>query len=298
MLKHGLVMRKGSVNMSLANLIKNAKRAEGRPSVLQAIDRHYNAQARYIDMERTLDRMSRFQPSSISYQGACPRQYSLFMNREEFDLEVEPVVKFGADMMRVFDHGHAIHATYQDKILGPAGILYGRWKNGDQEVEGFRPHGEDWEYVEPRIVWPEKRISGYCDGLVFVDGRWAVLEIKSANSNSFGWIKNTNRPRDYHVRQAQLYIFAPKKIEKPMKIEGCIILYYNKDTGEEMEFYVEADESMLADMYQQIDDAIYAAENALLPPRLEDCKTPKSKRAKECAMCKACFSEKINAICQ
>ena len=276
--------------MSLANLMKGVKMASERPSVLDAVNKHYLRQSKYIDMERTLDRMTRFQPSSVCYQGACARSYSMFMNRDSLGVDMEPVLKFGADMMRVFDHGHAIHATYQDKILGPAGVLYGRWKNKDSEVEGFRPAGEGWEYVEPRIIWPEKRLSGYCDGLVFVGGKWCVLEIKSANSHSFSWIKNTNTPRDYHVKQAQLYIFAPKKIEKQMHIEGAIILYYNKDTGEEMEFYVERDETIVKPMVDSMDYAIECADSAYIPPRLEECKTPRSKRAKECAMCKACFS--------
>ena len=276
--------------MSLANLIKGVKVAEQRPSVLKAVNSHYLAQSRHIDMTKTLDRMTRFQPSSVCYQGACPRAYSMFMNREDLGVDMEPVFKFGADMMRIFDHGHAIHANYQDKILGPAGVLYGKWRYRDEIIEGFRPQGEGWEYVEPRIIWPEKRISGYCDGLVFVGGKWCVLEIKSANSHSFGWIKNTNRPRDYHVKQAQLYIFAPKKIEKKMHIEGAIILYYNKDTGEEMEFYVERDQSCVDEMMQSVDYAIECADGGVIPARLEECKTKRSKRAKECAMCSACFS--------
>lgn len=275
--------------MSLSNLIRGVKIASERPSVLNAINKHYLTKSKHIDIEKTLDRMTRFQPSSVCYQGACARAYSLFMNREELGLDVEPVLKFGSDMMRIFDHGHAIHANYQDQILGPAGILYGRWKNGDQEIEGFRPNGDGWLYVEPRIQWAEKRLSGYCDGIVFVGGKWCILEIKSANNHSFGWIKNTNTPRDYHVKQAQLYIFAPKKIEKEMFIEGAIILYYNKDTGEEMEFYVERDESLIKPMMDSIDYAIECADNKLIPKRLEDCKSSRSKRAKECHMCKACF---------
>lgn len=280
--------------MSLASIIKNTKQGQARPSVLTEVDRYYTKQAHHIDMERTLDRMTRFQPSSVCYQGVCPRMYSLFMHREELKAPVEPVSKFGADMMRVFDHGHAIHATYQDKILGPAGLLYGGWKNGDKQVEGFHPGGSGWTYVEPRIIWPEKRISGYCDGIVFVGGKWCILEIKSANNNSFGWIKSTNQPREYHAKQAQLYIFAPKPtITKEMVIEGCIILYYNKDTGEELDFYVPKDESFLYDIYQGIDYAIKCVDERVIPPRVEECKTPRSKRAKECAMCTACFTEGI-----
>lgn len=276
--------------MSLNNLIKGLKKTEGIPSVLNAINKHYLAESKHIDMEKTLDRMTRFQPSSICYQGACPRAYSLFMNREELGVDPTPILKFGSEMMRIFDHGHAIHANYQDKILGPAGLLYGKWQNRDAIVEGFRPKGKGWQYVEPRIIWAEKRISGYCDGLVFVGGKWCVLEIKSANSHSFNWIKNTNTPREYHVKQAQLYIFAPKLIDKPMHIEGAIILYYNKDTGEELEFYLERDESLVESMLKSVDQAIECADAGIIPTRLEECKTVRSKRAKECAMCSACFS--------
>ncbi len=277
------------------SLMKSAKAASEKPSVKHSIDLYYLKKSQETDQERFLDRLTRFQPSQVSYHGACPRAYHLFMRREELGLSFVQEPKFSAATMRVFDHGHALHALYQDKILGPAGVLYGEWQHTrtGEKIEGFMPQRDQemWRYVEPRLIWPEMRISGYCDGIVFVNGQWCILEIKSANNNSFMYIKATAKPRDYHVRQAQIYVFSPKPtISQQMHISGILMLYINKDTGEELEFFMPRDEEMMGQIVSNIQQAIAAAENPNLPPRLSECKSSKSARAKDCHACGACFS--------
>lgn len=47
-------------------------------------------------------------------------------------------------LRRIFDVGHALHGWYQQKYLGPAGLLWGRWRCSRcrKTVWGFMPRGK------------------------------------------------------------------------------------------------------------------------------------------------------------
>ena len=279
--------------MSLAELIKNMHRSpQGTPSLGAKIEEYYIKKSHEFDEEKHKDRVTRFHASKFSYHGVCAREYYLLMKREELGLELERPDPFETSLLRIFDHGHGIHSMYQDRVLGPAGILYGKWKspNADEPpVEGFQP-SPDWTYIEPRMYWPEKRISGYCDGYLKIEGRWYLLEIKSSNDQSFRFLKRNRQPRDYHARQSQIYMMSPNDLELSFEVEGAFILYINKDTGEELDLFIPNDPSIVAPVLNQIDEAISCLDQSMIPPRLEACKTVKSKRAKDCRACKGCFA--------
>ena len=275
--------------MSLSNIIKNMhkKQPEGL-SLIATIEKHLMSTARNKDKDVWLDKMTRFHPSTITYAGVCSRAYNLFMQRDRLGFDFPMPAPHETSLLRVFEHGHSIHDMYQNKIIGPSGVLYGKWEKEGTIVKGFMPD-KDWKYIEPRIVWKEYNLSGYCDGILCVDGQWAVLEVKSANSNSFKYMKATNTPRESHVKQAQLYLFAPNDLELEHDLAGCLILYINKDTGEELEFFIKKDYSYVDELLTNISLAIKDLEHQVIPPRLGECKTPKSKRAKNCISCSFCF---------
>lgn len=276
--------------MSLANLIKNMhNKAPSDPALGVIIEQFYMKKAHTYDPERHADKVTRFHPSQITYWGVCQRAYYLLMKREELGFELDRPEPFETSLLRIFDHGHAIHSLYQDKILGPAGVLYGQWEKDGEVVEGFQPE-EDWIYVEPRMWWPEKRISGYCDGYLEINGRWYVLEIKSSNDQGFRHLKRTREPRPYHARQAQIYMMSPHNLEKKFEIEGAIILYVNKDTGEGLDLFIPNNPEIVEPIMQGIESAIEALDQSMIPPRVEECKTARSKRAKDCGACRSCFA--------
>ncbi len=275
--------------MSLSNIIKNMhKKKEDEVSLIPAIEKHLMSKARSKDEDVWLDKMTRFHPSKVTYSGVCSRAYNLFMQRDRLGFKFTMPSPHETSLLRIFEHGHSIHSLYQDKILGPSGVLYGKWEKDGTQVKGFMP-GEDWKYVEPRIIWKEFNMSGYCDGIVCTDGTWAVVEIKSANSNSFKYMKATNTPRASHVKQAQLYLFAPNDLELEHELTGAVILYINKDTGEELEFFVKKDYSIIKPILDEIRQSIIDLDKWVIAPTLYECKTPKSKRAKDCIACTFCF---------
>ena len=275
--------------MSLSDLLKMRHKQGETPSILPIIERHF-IQSSAFDREKWEEKGQRFHPSKLSYWGACARSYALFMLRDELKIEFEPPTPHKTSLLRIFEMGHTIHSMYQDKILPKTGSLYGKWVRGEDVIEGFYP-GEGWSYQEVRVWWPRYRLSGYIDGIVLISGKWFVLEIKSCNDNSFRYLKNVlKEPRSYHKTQSQLYVFADKKLDRDIDLQGSIVLYVNKDSGEELDFYVPRDKESIEGILNDIDQAIEAVENKIVPNRVSDCKTYRSKRAKDCFACGACFS--------
>lgn len=275
--------------MSLTSLIKNLHNSGANPSLSAEIEKFFIKKANEFDLDRFEDKLTRFHPSGISYWGVCPRAYYLTMKREELGITLQRPKPHETSLLRIFEHGHSIHSMYQDKVLGPAGVLYGKWEFNNEVIEGFQPSPE-WKYVEPRIWWTDKRISGYCDGFVQLGGKWYVLEIKSSNDQSFRYMKRTGEPREYHARQAQLYMQAPHDLDLKPKFSGAFILYVNKDTGEELDIFIDNDSSRVQPILDQIDVAIDSLDSKVIPMRSEDCKSNRSKRAQDCIACSVCFS--------
>lgn len=274
--------------MSLGDLIKRIHNSSGNPSVSSAIERHFMKKANEFDEEVFADKQTRFHPSSITFKGICVRAYYLMMKREELGFGLQKPEPHSTSLMRIFEHGHSIHTMYQDKVLGPAGILYGKWEFQGEICEGFQPSSE-WRYVEPRIWWPDKRMSGYCDGFLFLDGQWCVLEIKSTNDQSFRWIKRSGEPKHAHMQQAQLYLEAPHDLETKPEFSGAVILYINKATGEELDFFVPKNRGLIEPLLNKIEQAIDSLDEEIIPSRLDECKSRNSPRAKDCHSCYICF---------
>ena len=274
--------------MSLTSLIKNLHNSGENPSLSATIEKYFMTKANEFDQDRFEDKLTRFHPSSISYWGVCPRAYYLTMKRDELGITLQRPQPHETSLLRIFEHGHSIHAMYQDKVLGPAKVLYGKWEFNGEQIEGYQPSPE-WKYVEPRIWGTDKRISGYCDGFLNLGGKWYVLEIKSSNDQSFRYLKRTGQAREYHVRQAQLYMQAPHDLKVKPNFEGAFLLYINKDTGEELDIFVENNPSRIDPILKEIDVAINSLDQSVVPMRVEDCKTSKSKRAKDCIACSVCF---------
>lgn len=274
--------------MGLDSLLKaRHKSSDDSPSLIPSIEEHLLRKAQ-VDEETWFDKQTRFHPSSVCYWGVCSRQYYIINNREKLGIDVSPPDPHESSLLRIFEHGHSIHSLYQDNLLGPAGVLYGKWKLNEQITLGFQPSPE-WEYVEPRIFWTDYKLSGYCDGIVEIGDEWFVLEIKSTNDNSFRFIKSQGKPQAYHARQALLYCEAPMDIDVPGEIKGCIVLYVNKNTGAEMDFFVERDTVSVQKVLDQMSDALVDLSQDELPPKVSDCLT-KGKRAKDCPVCNQCFA--------
>ena len=237
-------------------------------------------------------------PSEIAYEDPlCPR-WHIYRQQLVIAQQHKKPLPFGVvelqdpepnpGLMRIFAMGHSVHALYQDDILGPAGVLFGFWKRWNDKTEkweqsrGFRPDGSGWKYTEPKIR--TKGVTGQCDGIVLVEGRWFVLEIKSSNDQAFRFRKKVKHE---HLRQAQVYANLGFVDFPEIDVEGIIFLYVNKNTNVEKEFIVPKDTQSILDILKGLDAFAEAEKSKSLPPR--QCLRANSKRANQCPVKSHCF---------
>ena len=152
-----------------------------------------------------------FHPSTLHQ----PAEYLLkayFNGESERDLS--------SQLLRVFDNGHDVHKRIQN-YLQEMGIL------------------KEIEYpVENR----EYEIKGHADGILDIDGKKGVLEIKSINSQGFYGLFE---PDEKHLIQVNVYMFC-------LEIPRGVILYENKDNQDLKEFFVKQDPKVIQPVLEKI----------------------------------------------
>ncbi len=247
------------------------------------------------------DDRSGWHPSQFC--GMCPRAYVLKKILKQDKREI-----IGAQLQRIFDTGHAMHYWYQNEYFGPMGILWGPWKCrkcGDVEW-GMKPkycstcNSRHFLYMEipiqAKIPDCTEPINGHADGLIRIQNRWYVLEIKTINSNAFKWLKGA---KELHIQQAQIYaeLIRQRKVKgvpfgvKVPDPEGIIFLYIAKDTSELKEYNVPTDSDFGRHQIQNPRIAEIALAKKELPERLSECTGLSAARAKKCGIKDRCFGK-------
>ena len=232
-----------------------------------------------------------------------------------------PVKTVDATLQAKFDIGHAMHAWYQNRYLGPAGLLKGTWRctRCGKAKLGLMPrmhcecHGpceeciwplaarlekacqlcyrtpSSWEYLETKLAWMEAGIVGKCDGILDKSGSIklnpedAVLEMKTITPDLFKGLKDA---KDQHKYQCRLY----------MKMTGLrrgVVLYIDKSADDKVpvkEFEVAYDEADAQDAFDKAKMYRTALADHKLPPRIR-CSEAGCSRAKYCDMGKLCFDD-------
>ena len=157
--------------------------------------------------------------------------------------------KPSAMLQAKFDIGHAMHYHYQNKYLGPMGILHGDWRclrcgaivSGEMpDSEGCGNSDHVWEYVETVCRIPEYGIIGKCDGIIDRgDGEPWVVDFKTQDPYLF---HNCTGASEAHKMQVNLYMYA-------LGISRGIVLYIDKSANDRKvpckEFIVERDDTLL-----------------------------------------------------
>lgn len=141
---------------------------------------------------------------------------------------------FSSQLLRVFDNGHHVHKRIQN-YLHELGIL----KEIECPVENI-----------------EYEIKGHVDGILEIDGKKGVLEIKSINSQGFYGLFE---PDEKHLIQVNVYMFC---LETPRGV----ILYENKDNQDLKEFFVKQDPKVI----QPVLEKIKLVQNWILTGKLGD----------------------------
>lgn len=184
----------------------------------------------------------------------CPRQKVL---SDIFPLPADQTDTFDSLVHARFNYGSALHDWYQNRYLGPAGLLIGRWECihcghivGSKTRDGWLvmprgvcsdcrmecddciwpekdarnkccqlcPHGGDWKYKEIPVEGPGGAYTGHTDGVVLLDGSQMLLELKSCGPRAYATLRE---PYPQHIVQANLYMGA-------LGLNKALIVYIDK----------------------------------------------------------------------
>jgi len=283
--------------MSLKDLIREV---HGTASASSAISQHIRERE-----AKTPAREEGWHPSQFA--GLCPR----FAVLEKLLVTPKKGPKFDASTHRIFDVGHALHRWYQEEYFGKMGILWGKWECrfcGTHSF-GFLP---DYCFgckvkhsfffykevpIRARLEGCELPLVGHADGLIKLENRWLVLEIKTMNSYIHGAL---DEPFEGHHIQGQLYSETirqgmvsgvPKNIQIPYP-SGILFLYICKNDSREKEFVKESDELLAKRELQKPYIIESSIKQRVLPARKQECFSLLKEPAKKCSLCSYCFGQK------
>lgn len=240
-----------------------------------------------------------FHPSELSDDTCFRRiQYSWMKAPSEREI-IKPQTQ------RIFDNGSYMHKRYQ-KYFQKMGILWGDWycKGCDQVVYEdcfFDPamnchlcnaQANSLKYSEPLMRNKKYNIKGHCDGILVLENKPTLLELKSKNSYQ---CKQMHVPDENHVIQATGYMYCfnhSKKYRKrfPEGMSSALILYEDKDTQQIKYFNIPYDESLLKGVFKNIDKFNDCQKKKKLLPRV--CAFEANGEKRRCPYVKICFSNK------
>lgn len=121
----------------------------------------------------------------------------------------------------------------------------------------------------------EYRIHGFCDGILYIPpektsdeaavGFWA-LEFKTTAGSEFDKLKAAKRPKEEHIRQAQIYLWGIQEYYKgTIPLKGAIVYYENRDNLEHLAYEVYPDPVAMADLLARIKKMLAALAEDRLP---------------------------------
>jgi len=138
------------------------------------------------------------------------------------------------------------------------------------------------EDAEVAVESEKYDIEGHCDGILCLDGKRYVLEIKSTNSRYFGQIDKSGKPLTGHKEQLHNYMDV-------LGIGHGIILYENKDTQALKEFVYDTDKRVVATNHQLCTQLQRAIQTKKAPSR--EGTSPGCDVCKWCKFTQVCFSD-------
>ena len=285
--------------MSFADILKTFKKPEERGGVIGKIDRYLISLDGKLLLDKPDDRAKDcFHPSELSTT-ECVRKlvYSWLKVVPSNPGKIEPRIK------RVFDVGHHKGFILQ-QYFWDMGILEGKWEciKCDHQWWDVSPKQcpecgkklfiwDNLKYLEVPIYNRKWNIKGHADGIIIVDGKRILIELKSIKNRDEKTPEDSIAFEDLssakleHVHQANMYIDAldeetgGNETGVPF-IERGIIIYFAKNNQLIKEFPIHKMDIMLAPSYNKINATNHALANGYLPERAGD--------KKSCGTCQYC----------
>ena len=169
------------------------------------------------ELDKIKPKESYYRPSSA---GMCSRKIYY-----ETILRIEPTETVDKRVQRLFRLGDLIHKDIQD--------AFRKIERNDSYFSIYNIYINNI-YIEKEIVLKTIRVRGFCDLIVELDdGRVYLYDIKSIGSfqyrKNFARNKELREPSIHQELQLATYGLAVKK--EFGRLDGILILYYNKDNS-------------------------------------------------------------------
>lgn len=277
--------------MSIANVLKDFG---GHGSLLRVIEEDFVSSR--VKPAPSLGSYVR----ASSVPSLCPREEVICALRG-----VERLDNVDAGLNLTFLHGTSLHWGVQNKLLGPAGVLYGTWKcDSCGHIHGKAVKGvpvQDWAvrypsscgncgasdvftYEEHKFIDESIRLTGHSDGFLVIPGLqgMGILEVKSIGARGGMQIKNA--PQVSHVIQAHVYMMFTG-------FQWAKILYWKKaDFGMKalVEHHIVRDEDTIDLIRENVGSIWSGIREETLPSRI--CVNDSCPRAKACPVSDYCFN--------
>lgn len=277
--------------MAIADVVKSlhAERKEKENKTLEA---HLDRLLTEVEQVPPLTVDSIFRASGLS--DMCPRAEVLAARHNVIRENEIPAARRTA-----MDLGSVFHDWFRDDVLGPAGLVLGRWKckhchfSPDQMDGSFRykqpqaeciqcGKGPSWTFIEEEFFNKEIGLMGHSDGMTTWEGEDWLLEMKTANSNSYRMMTKDGLPQ-YYIDQSQVYMdmFGHKQ---------ALFLIQNKDSGKRATIKVYKDQERIDYLYGKIRSFRQSMRDGVsLPDRI--CVADNCPRAEKCQLVSLCFAQ-------
>jgi len=249
-------------------------------------------------LAETAHRLSKSEPLPIPTMDTLYRVSNMtrMCEREEVlrhNLKREATKKVDAKLQRTFDFGNGFHYIVQNNWFGLWGWLEGDWlctSCGEKHLKQLKPSNcrkcksaEQFHYIELELESIQHFITGHPDGILVVGGHRYTLELKTSNTKYFQYIRNTmRRPLDAHLDQVNLYMFL-------LGIYRAIVVYFDKDTSDWMQFHVKYDKQRVERLLGKIKTVKDGIQLGSVPPR-KMCDKIGCARALSCPVRIECFN--------
>lgn len=257
--------------------------------------------------------------SGIYYE--CPREFVLRYWQPRNNS------KFDYNSWLYMTTGTTLHALIQNTLLGPTGILKGKWRSSSGVIhKGFHPEPVEaikawvekeellWEYVEPVMFDNLYRIGGHADGIIsksrlkwLIDNRDLVKkDIVKACTHLTHIPSDPSEESLLEIKTTNDYIFKkldasnPSAISDPYKMQASI--YQHKFRYSSTLFWFICRDTMADKLIEYPHEPHWwnfakskskiifeAIRDETLPTAFSACKLPQDKRAKDCAFKHECF---------
>ena len=279
--------------------------------LIGALQRHVVSENTRINDIRDVAVSGYIHPSSASKGDWCPRS-------SWYEIMRTPVTTqqtVGHRLANVFAEGHEIHDKYQ-RWLTQMGILIGMWEclicGYQQWGKGMQTSchfclGDRFRYAEVPVEDEDLMIRGAGDGIVELDERQSLIEIKSIGLRSIeldypklykpykegtldldGLWASIKAPFPWHVRQAMLYLHL-LRTHRP-EIEDIIFIYEFKANQDVKAFTVGYQPEVISSIIKSAREIVIAVDEQHVVRRPAWAESPATKTCKVCPYRQTCWA--------